>query len=399
MNWSTSSICNLLALAALAVACNVEGSSEGAERTGAPRFGVLANVEKSAFVGLWDGELSGQYDNRDAYEVASYAGLFVRGRNLIVTQNNSSDEILRFTVDDSGALRPGGSLLTDPQSLPNAVVFDTPSLAYVSCLNSGKVLAFDPNDMSLLGTIELAGKGLGAGEEDMADDNPDPGAMALRDGRLYVTLAQKKNQVLSHPGMQVAVVDPGTYEVESVIEDPRLAQSGGEIDRIYLDEEGDLYVYGGASYGFDPTQSHGFLRIRQGESVFDPDYEFDLGALELDVPGGRIDYLNHMIYGGDGIAYAFANVPGLASNPPDYVNDHTFQAVELDLHKKTIRLLPLPHSNGYSGTIALDGSRLIASIASPAGVGFYAYDVESGEGSARPLVTTAGYVSQLVELE
>jgi hypothetical protein len=389
---------SLLALILLVSACGDEDAPR-TTNTGAPRFAVVANVEKSAFVGVWDGELSGQYDNSSAFEVSTYPELYVSGRNLIVPQNNSSDEVLRFVLGDDGKLTPQGSLRADPQSQPAAVIFASPEKGYVSCMYSGKVIAFDPNSMTKLGELDFTGKGFGVDDGMTEDDNPDPGAMALRDGKLYVTLAQKKNQVLSHPGMYVAILDAATDTIQEVVNDTRFAQSGGEMDRIYLDEVGDLYVYGAASYGFDPTQSHGFLRIRHGESAFDPEYAFDLGALELDVPGGRIDYLNHLIYERNGVVYAFANVPGLASNPPDYVNDHTFQAVEVNLYEKTVKLLPLPYSNGYSGTIAMDGQTLIAAIAAREGVGFYTYDRATGTASSRPRVTTVGYVSQLVSLE
>jgi hypothetical protein len=389
---------SLLVLVALTSACGGE-DTPGTTNTGEPRFAVVANVERSAFVGVWDGELSGQSNNSLAFEVGTYPELYLSGKNLIVPQNNSSDEVLRFVLGDDGQLTPQGSLRADPQSQPTAVLFASPEKGYVSCTYSGKLVAFDPNSMTKLGEIDFTGQGFGVDEEVTEDDNPDPGAMALRDGKLYVTLAQKKNQVLSHPGMYVAILDAETDAIQEVVNDTRFAQSGGEIDRIYLDEVGDLYVYGAASYGFDPTQSHGFLRIRDGEFAFDSEYDFDLGALELDVPGGRIDYLNHLIYDRDGVVYAFANVPGLASNPPDYVNDHTFQAVEVNLYEKTVKLLPLPYSNGYSGTIAMDGQTLIAAIAAREGVGFYTYDRSSGTASPRPLVTTVGYVSQLVSLE
>lgn len=71
--------------------------------------------------------------------------------------------------------------------------------------------------------------------------------------------------------MYMAIVDITTDRIEKSFRDTRegLAQSGGEIDRVYLDERGDLYVYGGASYGFEPDQAHGSLRIRAGETEFD----------------------------------------------------------------------------------------------------------------------------------
>src|SRR5688500_7929828 len=196
----------LLALVSLVSACGGEDAPR-TTNTGTPRFGVVANVEKSAFVGVWDGELSGQYENSLAFEVGTYPELYVSGRNLIVPQNNSSDEVLRFVLGDDRKLTPQGSLGADQQSQPTAVLFASPEKGYVSCMYSGKVVAFDPNNMTKLGEVDFTGQGFGVDQEMNEDDNPDPGAMALRDGQLYVTLAQKKNQVLSHPGMYVAILD------------------------------------------------------------------------------------------------------------------------------------------------------------------------------------------------
>src|SRR5688500_1750025 len=214
----------MLVLIALVSACGAEDAPR-TTNTGTPRFGVVANVERSAFVGVWDGELSGQYNNSLAFEVGTYPDLYVSGKNLIVPQNNSSDEVLQFVLGADGKLTPQGSLRAAPQSQPAAVIFASPEKGYVSCMNSGRVIAFDPNSMTKLGEIDFTGQGFGVDEETTEDDNPDPGAMALRDGKLYVTLAQKKNQVLSHPGMYVAILDAATETIQEVVNDTRFAQS------------------------------------------------------------------------------------------------------------------------------------------------------------------------------
>lgn len=364
------------------------------------RYAVIANLESSAFLGIWDAAQPGDYDNREAFEVASYSYVFAQGQSLIVAQNQGSDEVLRFEHGADGRLSRGGSFSAPPQSVPMDVVFAAPDKAYVSLLFGGKVLAFDPRTMALRAEIDFTGPQYAVAEPGSGDVNPEPGALGIREGQLYVGLAQKKNTVLSHSGMYMAIVDIASDTLQRSFGEQRanLAQSGGEIDRVYLDEQGDLYVYGGGSYGFDPTQAHGFLRIRAGESSFDPDYLFNLNELELDVPGGRIDFLNHLIYAGNGLVYAAGNVPATVSNPPDYVNDFSFQAVELDLYGRTGRVLPLPRSNGYSGVIVPDGQRLLAALAAREGVGIFTYELATGVASSSPVVATQGFVSQLLRL-
>ena len=55
-----------------------------------------------------------------------------------------------------------------------------------------------------------------------------------------------------------------------------------------------------------------------------------------------------MTYAGSGTVYAVGDIPALASNRPDYVNDHTFQALKVDLNAKTISTIAIPASNGYA---------------------------------------------------
>jgi hypothetical protein len=380
-----------------------EPSSGEAALGGAPgagRYAVIANLESSAFLGIWDAAKPGGYDNREAFEVASYSYVFARGRDLIVAQNLNSDEVLRFEHGADGGLSRGGSFSAPAQSVPMDVVFAGPDKAYVSLLFGGQVLAFDPRTMERRGEIDLTGPELAVAEPGSGDLNPEPGALGIRGGELYVGLAQKKNTILSHSGMYMGVVDIASDTLRTSFSDQRanLAQSGGEIDRVYLDERGDLYVYGGGSYGFDPEQSHGFLRIRGGQAEFDRSYLFNLNELSFDVPGGRIDYLNHLTYAGNGLVYAAGNVPSLVSNPPDYVNDFSFRLVELNLYEQTARVLPLPPSNGYSGAVAIEGDRLLAALAAREGVGIYTYDLVTNLASSAPVVTTQGYVSQLVRL-
>lgn len=378
-------------------------STEGAALAGAAsrRYAVIANLESSAFLGVWDAAQPGDYDNRDAFEVASYSYVFAQAENLIVAQNQGSDEVLRFVLDADGRLSRGGSFSAPAQSVPMDVAFAAPDKAYVSLLFGGKVLAFDPRTMDLRGEVDFTGPSFAVSEPGSGDMNPEPGALGIREGQLYVGLAQKKNTVLSHSGMYMGIVDIESDTLLHAFSEQRanLAQSGGEIDRVYLDEQGDLYVYGGGSYGFDPSQAHGFLRIAAGESSFDPDYLFNLSELGFDVPGGRIDYLNHLVYAGNGVVYAAGNVPATVSSPPDYVNDFSFQAVALDLYARTGRALPLPRSNGYSGVIVPDGNRLLAALAAREGVGIFTYELATGVASSSPVVATQGFVSQLVRLD
>lgn len=392
----------LLAAAAMgaAPACADKEPSQGTNPDGgvSPEpFVLVANVENSAFVGTWNGVPAGGYTNAEAFEVASYSYAAVRGKTVIVSQNYQSDAILRFEIGADGKLSRAGTLQAPPQSVPSGMLLVSDDKAYVSLPGAGKVLVFNPTTMALIKEIDFLGPTYTRADPGNDDRNPNPGALGMRDGKLFVALAQQKTMYTSHTTMDVAVVDMASDTIEKVISDSRgLAQTGGELDRIYLDDNGDLYVYGAASYGFDPTQAHGFLRIKAGQTEFDPDYLFNLTELSLDVPGGKVDYLNHMIYAGNGVAYCTGDVPAAASNPPDYSRDLTMQPLAIDMRAKTVTVLPLPRSNGYSGAVApYDQGHLVFALGASAGVGLYLYDLTTGAAVSAPVVTTQGYVSAI----
>lgn len=401
MNQKTSKSAAVAVLALFpALASCADNTPTDSGTSGPARYVLMSNVEKSAFVGTWDGALSGSYTNAKAFEVASYSYVYVNGKNVIVTQNGSSDTILRFEIGTDGQLHPGGQLLAPAKSVPMSVVFASSDKAYVDLLGVGKVLAFNPTTMESLSEIDLNGPTYAPAKAGTDDQNSNPGILGIRDGKLFVGLTQVQASPIAYPGVYFAVVDIATDTVDKVISDTRgLAESGGEIDRVFLDDKGDLYIYAGASYGYAPGQDHGFLRIKHGETDFDPSYLFKVNALTLDVPGGVVDYLNHMIYAGGGIAYATGDVPAAASNPPDFAKDHTMQPVSVDLYAQTVTVLPLPPSNGYSGAVALDGNTALFTLAAEAGVGIFPFDLSKQAAVSAPAVTTDGYVSFIVPTE
>ena len=399
-----SSCARRMAGIALAVFCGGCGSKSPGESTPPPDGGgvgtpyvMLSNVEKSAFVGTWDGVQPGHYTNAKAFEVASYSYVFVRGKTVIVAQNGSADAILRFEIGADGNLAPGGQLMAPAKSVPMAVVFASEEKAYVGLLGVGKVWAFNPTTMTFIKEIDLNGPTYAPAKAGTDDQNSNPGMLGLRDGKLFVGLTQVKASPVAYTDVAFAIVDVATDTVDKVIRDGRgMAESGGEIDRVFLDEKGDLYIYAGASYGYDASQKHGFLRIKSGETEFDPSYFFDVGAVTLDVPGGKIDYLNHMVYAANGVAYSTADAPGAASNPPDYAKDHTMYPAMVDMYARTVTKLPLPPSNGYSGTVELDGNTALFALAAAEGVGIFPFDVTTRMPVTAPTVTTDGYVSAML---
>jgi hypothetical protein len=102
--------------------------------------------------------------------------------------------------------------------------------------------------------------------------------------------------------VQVLIIDVnnGNSIVSATDSRSTWAGSVNEQKSLFFDESGDMYIFCVASYGFGgPSQKCGFLRIKSGETSFDPNYFFNVADYSIDgVPGSKVDYLQRMRYAG-----------------------------------------------------------------------------------------------------
>lgn len=337
-------------------------------------------------------------DNADAFEQTYRPYVTVHGDDVFVLQGLYGDQAIRYVRDADGRLSEAGRMSLPPGGAAIGVVLASPTKGYLSLMYAGRILIFDPQTMTATGEIDLTTLDIARNPANPSDNNPEPGLMVLRGGKLYVGLQQLVTGFASADGTDLAVFDMATDTFEGVIHDPRFAGPGtpGFTQTMFVDEQGDLYVYAHGSYGFVPGQQSGILRVRSGQSEFDPDYSLSLEDVSVDVPGGRIGLLGGFAYGGDGTVYAGAAVPELASNPPDYANDRNFQAVRIHLQSGQIDVLPLPRSNAIGSALATYQGLVVFGLSTMTGVGLYTYDPATGEASDDPAVTTVGDPTHLV---
>jgi hypothetical protein len=257
---------------------------------------------------------------------------------------------------------------------------------------AGRILIINPQTMTQTGEIDLTTLGIARNPANPNDRNPEPAALIVHNGKLHVGLQQLVTAYSSADGTDIAIIDVATDQFEQVVHDPRSAGPGryGDNATMFVDELGDLYVYCVASFGFVPGQKAGLLRIRSGETGFDPDYFINLTDASVDVPGGRIGLLNGFAYGGDGFVYGIAELPTLASNPPQYATDRNFQPVRVRLDTGAVEALPIPRSNGIARGLTIHEGRVLFGLATATGVGVYSYDPVTRQASAAPVLRTSG---------
>ncbi|WP_019188114.1 YncE family protein, partial [Prevotella conceptionensis] len=258
------------------------------------------------------------------------------------------------------------------------ITFLSEKKAYVSCLGLGKVWIIDPSSMTKTGEIDLSGYSLG---KLAGDNNPEPCASIIRDGILYVTLCQLKSAYSCEKGAHIALIDTKTDKPIKMISDPRatMASSMTPAGDPFVDEKGDIYFYCVAMFGYQPGVKEGFLRIKKGEQDFDNSYCFTLADVNLEgVKGNRTSYAYNKVYGGNGKVYGYLNIPGAASNPPDYVHDKSFQAFEINLYDKTCKKMDLDGTTGWAASVCKSGDDIVFGMSTDKGTGYFVYHMKDG---------------------
>lgn len=309
----------------------------------------------------------------------------------------------KYEVNANGQLssHPVGSL-SFPGS-PNVVeiIFANDTKAYaVTCASRGQLIVFNPSTMSVTKEIDLSPYAEG-------DKDPDGGNGLVRDGKLFLPLNQAKSmkEILATPA-QVAVIDVATDKVEKVIKDDRATSLGmvGHTSPV-MDEAGNIYFHTGPRAAmmcqFMPGKGYkdGLLRIKKGETDFDKGFYMSLQTTD----GAEVgSYGMSMIYGGNGKIYTFLYKPSLVKDPNDqtYIVNKCYVPYEIDVNKKTGRILPMPASCGWAANAIIKvGNSIYFGEHTDNGIGFYRYDMATGKGSMQPSVKTPTGAYKVISLD
>lgn len=340
-----------------------------------------------AYVGTMKDLEVTDFNNSKSRQTTNYPYVTLHNDDVFVMPQRYGDIVRKYTRQSNGTLKETGSFTAPEASAPLGTVIENDTRGFCSLFNAGKILVFNPSNMSIIETIDLTTYGLG-------DGNPDPNVMALRNGKLYVACSQTTDGFTSAHPVQILIIDINDdYSIVSATDDRSTwAGSVNEQKSIFFNENGDMYIFCVASYGFGgPTQKAGFLRIKNGETQFDPTYFFNTSDYSIEgVPGNKVDYLQRMRYTGNGIVYSTGNIYSLASNPPDYVKDRTYGSFKVDLINQTIEKLELPYSNGMAACVLPHDEKILWGLATSSGVGIYSYDPATNTASEDPIVNTQG---------
>ena len=333
------------------------------------------NIGENTYVSLFKDLTVGSLNTDNALVLAKGAFTFVHKGKVYVTD---TEHLYKYTPKDGKLVQEGQTMVFPSGAKATYITFVSEKKAYVSCLGLGKVWIIDPVSMTKTGEIDLSDYSLG---KSAGDNNPEPCASIIRDGILYVTLCQLKSAYSCEEGAYIALIDTKTDKPIKMISDPRATMSScmTPAGDPFVDEKGDLYFYCVAMFGYQPGVKEGFLRIKKGEQNFDKSYCFTLADVKLEgVKGNKTSYAYNKVYGGNGKVYGYLNIPGAASNPPDYVHDKSFQAFEINLYNKTCKKMDFAGSTGWAASICKSNNDIIFGMATDQGVGYSVYHMNDG---------------------
>lgn len=343
----------------------------------------------------------GSEDGADFYPHDAQSLPFVHGSYVYVIEAvDGTQSVTRYALDAEKTMGSPLSLTFGGGSQPANLFFASDTKAYVSLSGAGKIAVIDQTTMKQTGSIDLTSYAAGG------DGNPDPTSGIIRDGLLYVALSQRSSLYSAHDTAGcVAIIDIAKDSVIKVISDNRVNALGGldDADRIvFMDENKDIYFYSNAVWGYQPGLKDGFLRIKNGTTEFDSSYSFSIMNTPIaGVTGNAATYGLVFAYAGNGIAYSMLQIPGLTSNPPDYVNDHNYQPVAVDLYNKSITVLPIAPSPGYAamGVVVESAQSVLFGLSISSGNGIYRYNPTTNVITTTPVLATSGIPMTFHKLE
>lgn len=371
---------------------DTNGDANGSGSTRSPDLVMITRIDDvTGFMVTADVDQDTDVDSGNGVEVSPSSGLMTQGDYIYTTGLRDNDKVTKYSFDGT-LFTKEGEFSKGEGVQPSSIIFVSDTKAYVNTLDTPELIIFDPVTMTPTGAIDLSAYALGDG-----DNNPNATSGVIRDGKLFMAMAQIDTLTTfrCQAGASVLIINIESDVVEKHIQDDRACFSGllEPNQGMIIDEVGDIYVNNIASHGYYEGLSAGFLRIKAGTEEFDPDYYFSVTERSFpELPGGTASYFYRAAYAGDGIVYGNLFVPGLASDPPDFVNDRSYMAYRLNLRDQTAEQLDIPASAAWSAdTIIHDGKVLFGRLTN-SGAGIYTYDPSSGTliGDQSPSLATQG---------
>lgn len=246
----------------------------------------------SAYMQLIEGLEKSTQTNGAAIPVPYSSVPCVCGENVFIVPGwgGESDILIKYTRINKKLVKQREYVLPANSGATNVVTKgDT---AYVACALQGKILVLNHATMQKITEIDLTAFGVG-------DQNPEPSSMLIRDNELFVGLLQMVGGYFpapERPFSDLVLINTMTNQVVKMITDSTSGISTPtrpvDPNSIFMDENKNVYVVGIGAWGALDGHKSGLLRIKAGETDFDPSYQFVFNTTEIIGESNPLDYIH-----------------------------------------------------------------------------------------------------------
>ncbi|MBR8769928.1 DUF5074 domain-containing protein [Porphyromonas levii] len=368
---------NVLLLTALPNATGMDGTYY-MQLIGEPKLGSTMAVDNKNGINVPYGSSYPIVVGQELYVFPSY--------HLQMDKN----ELIKYRRTN-GVLKKVGSMPLPANNSANNLVKLSSTKAYLSLAGLGKIYIFNPETMQKTGEIDLTSLGI-------QDNNPDIGIMIERDGYVFAGLSQMVGGWTSpenYKQADVAVIDTKTDKLVKMISEKTsgFSQATRPIDpkSLFMDEKGDIYISCLGNFGMVAGHKAGILRIKKGETDFDPTYHWTITGATIEGEEKTAGFAASICYVVNGKAYGYIDIPGYYKPGETGHGAIASRAVVFDLYNQKMKIIEgLELSNGYGVLVSKYKDGLAICNASATTKGIYYLDPKTDKINPTPMITTVG---------
>jgi len=318
---------------------------------------------------------TGTLGTSTALESASSAIVFQYGKHIYQNNFGAPAELRKFSFDASGKPTEVSKFAVPGLRTMGSVSFTSETEAYATVASFGiapKLVKFNPTTMEIISTLNLDGL-IKTGATQMYYVG-----LVQRDNNIFMGVTyQGATLTASDDKVYIAVIDKTTQTLTKLITDDRASQmwNGGSessftAKNLVKDSNGDIYVMGYAN----ATKPSGILKIKNGETAFDPSYFFN-----LNVATGKPCY--GILYFGNGQTFTIRYEDETAY-PFDKPTVFSCQFHKIDLANKTTSgniSASIPGFKGVRGfAVKFDDKKIYFNVVGQSANSIFSYQISNG---------------------
>ncbi len=213
--------------------------------------------------------------NGGATEIPASAVIWRFDGNIYVSSFGAPATLVKYTLDANCKPVESKRMIVVGANTFSSIEFVSPTKAYASVGGGlARLVVFNPSTMQITGEVDLTSI------QKAGSPNVYYTGSAISGNTMFLAVYYSDASYMeSYDSCFVAVIDMTTNTVSKLISDARTGMilGNGAVASVFTkDASGDIYVQGmGYTFGTKKVPS-GILRIKNGQTNFDPSYFFNL---------------------------------------------------------------------------------------------------------------------------